>query len=341
MTRPVFDICYSSNRGLPGMSTPVPLRKWYGNLGQLREMLPTVRFMVCTATASLSTKSKIFNVLSIVPAETFIVEMSPERKNLRYVVQYVDNAIPISRLFQEIIAEVRKEKDKATKTLLYCQTRTQCGILWRMFKLESGIDMYLNGCPTPTGYLVQMFHAGTPESAKKMILESVSSCDNHIRIVICTIAFGMGINCRGVERVIHFGPSANVECYLQECGRAGRGGEDSTCILLHNNFLSSHCSDDMKDYIKAEKCRRQRTLKNFPGSHEIQVAGCKCCDICAKKCTCSGSVKNYHTSLLIEIGSGRSTLYKFKKNRVVTDEQRSALKAKLYNFLAIHRKMFY
>jgi superfamily II DNA helicase RecQ len=116
-----------------------------------------------------------------------------------------------------------------------------------MFKLELGIDVYLNGCPTPTGYLVQMFHAGTPESAKKMILESVSSYDNHIRVVICTIAFGMGINCRGVEQVIHFGPSANVECYLQECGRAGRDGRDSTCILLHNGFLSSHCSDDTSE----------------------------------------------------------------------------------------------
>ena len=234
-----------------------------GNLGQLRKMFPTARFMVCTATASLSTKSKIFSVLSIAPDETFIVEMSPERKNLGYVVQYVDNAIPMSRIFQEIITEVRKRKDKATKTLLYCQTRNQCAILWRMFKLELGIDMYLNGSPTPTGYLVQMFHAGTPESAKKMILESVSLCDNHIRIAICTIAFGMGINCSGVEWVIHFGPSANVECYLQQCGRAGRGGEDSTCILFHNGFLSSHCSDDMKDYIKAEKCKAANDFKKF------------------------------------------------------------------------------
>jgi hypothetical protein len=320
------------------MNKPVPFRKWYGNLGQLREILANVCFMVCTATASLSTKSKIFSVLSINSDETFIVEMSPERKNLRYVVQYVNNSIPMSELFQNIIMEVRKGKDKTTKTLLYCQTRNQCAILWRMFKLELSIDIYLNGCPTPTGYLVQMFHAGTPESATKMILESVCSYDNHIRVVICTIAFGMGINCRGVERVIHFGPSANVECYLQECGRAGRDGRDSTCILLYNGFLSSHCSDDMKEYIKGEKCRRRVILNNFPGSHEVQVAGCKCCDVCAKKCTCSGLPGNCHSSLLFEVGSIRSTVYKFRKNRVVTDEQRSALKAKLFDFLAIYRK---
>ena len=99
------------------MNKPVPFRKWYGNLGQLRKILSNVRFMVCTATASLSTKSKIFSVLSITSDETFIVEMSPERKNLRYVVQYADNAIPMSELFRDIIMEVRKGKDKTTKDI--------------------------------------------------------------------------------------------------------------------------------------------------------------------------------------------------------------------------------
>lgn len=131
----------------------------------------------------------------------------------------------------------------------------------------------------------------------------------------------MGINCRGVDRVIHFGPSANAECYLQECGRAGRDGQESTCILLHNGFLSSHCSDDMKDYLNAEKCRRRKILSHFPGSHEVQVQGCKCCDMCAKKCTCSGSTGNCHVSMFLEVGHGKPNVYKFQKSRVVTDQQ--------------------
>ena len=42
----------------------------------------------------------------------------------------------------------------------------------------------------------------------------------HIRVPACTVAFGMGVDCKGVHRIIHFGPSKNVECYVQECGRA-------------------------------------------------------------------------------------------------------------------------
>jgi hypothetical protein len=96
----------------------------------------------------------------------------------------------------------------------------------------------------------------------------------------------------------------------------------------------------MKEYIKGEKCRLRVILNNFPASHEVQVPGCKCCDVCAKKFTCSGLPGNCHSSLLFQVRSIRSTVYKFRKNRVVTDEQRSALKAKLvlFYFLTIYLK---
>ena len=42
-----------------------------------------------------------------------------------------------------------------------------------------------------------------------------------LHIVVCTIAFGMGVDCAGVNQVIHWRPSADVESYMQECGRAG------------------------------------------------------------------------------------------------------------------------
>ena len=147
----------------------------------------------------------------------------------------------------------------------------------------------------------------------------------------------MGINCRGVDRVIHFEPSANVECYMQECGRAGRDGRDSTCILLHNGFLASHCSEDMKEYIKSDKCRRRNILGHFPGLYDVEVEGCKCCDVCAKKCICSGSPGNCQLNMFLEVSNKRSDVHKFKRSRVVTDQQRSELKAKLLNFLATYR----
>eukprot|EP00794_Sanderia_malayensis_P002058 gene2058-2336_t len=94
-----------------------------------------------------------------------------------------------------------------------------------------------------------MFDAGTPDSVKQHIMSQLTSENGHIRIVICTIAFGMGIDCQYISTIVHFGGSTCLESYLQECGRAGRSGQASTCYLLHNGLLMNRSGDDMKNYV--------------------------------------------------------------------------------------------
>ena len=274
-------------RGLPG-AKPVPFRKWYGNLGELRSLFKNVNIIVCTATATTSTKAKIFSILSLNRGNTLEIEVSPDRENLIYVKQYVDNNIPLGDVFGKIIEQVKTDKQVTSRTIIYCQTIKQCAILWRIFKLELADDMYLNESGFAKDCLVQMFHSGTPESTKELILDNISKTNGHVRIIICTIAFGMGIDCKGDHRVIHFGPSSNMESYVQECGRVGRDGQESIYLLLHNSLLASHSSDDIKGYLENEECRRKEMLKHFPGKHVIKVQGCKCCDVCATTCTCTG-----------------------------------------------------
>lgn len=128
--------------------------------------------------------------------------------------QYIDNDLELSDVFSSVITEVRQRKEKTTKTLVYCQTRKQAAILWRAFKLALGKDMYIGETMLSTDCIIEMFHAGTPESSKKHILKyiCIADSDSHMRVLICTIAFGMGIDCKGAHRVIHFGPSQNIEC---------------------------------------------------------------------------------------------------------------------------------
>ena len=109
------------------------------------------------------------------------------------------------------------------------------------FNLDLEDDFYSEQSGLVKDCLVQMFHSGTPKSTKQLILDNIAKVDGHIRILICTIAFGMGIDCKGVHHVIHFGPSSNIESYVQECGRAGPGFHASTCVMLHNSFLASLC----------------------------------------------------------------------------------------------------
>ena len=65
--------------------------------------------------------------------------------------------------------------------------------------------------------LCRNYLAGTPESSKQHIVESIWKIEGHVRVLICTIAFGMGIDLKGARRV-HFCPSQTAENYLQECG---------------------------------------------------------------------------------------------------------------------------
>ena len=65
-----------------------------------------------------------------------------------------------------------------------------------------------------------MLYSCTPQSNKDHTLASFQSDQGPIRVLVTTIAFGMGIDCKQVHRTIHFGPAKNVECYMQESGKA-------------------------------------------------------------------------------------------------------------------------
>ena len=63
------------------------------------------------------------------------------------------------------------------------------------------------------------------------------------------------MDCKGVYRVIHNGPSKNVEAYIQETGRGGRDGIQSTVYILYHGILLSHVDGHMKEYVKTRSCR--------------------------------------------------------------------------------------
>ena len=79
--------------------------------------------------------------------------------------------------------------------------------------------------------LVDYYTGCTQESVRNGILRQFSkqSC---LRILIANIAFGLGIDCPDIRRVIHFGVSEDVETYVQQVGRAGRDGNQSQCVML-------------------------------------------------------------------------------------------------------------
>lgn len=282
----LFFIVIVDHRGLPG-AKKVPFRKWYGCLGELRSLIPKkCQMIVLTATATKQTKQQIWKTLHLSENEMKIIEQSPDRPNLFYVKSYLEKSENIEAAFSSLICEVKELNTKTDRTLIYCQTRKQCSVLFRVFEVYLGNYLYhLN--VSPKNRIVEMYHAGTPTSAKNHISKSMSTDDGNVRVLICTVAFGMGVNCKRVRRVIHFGPSKSVELYVQECGRAGRDGLPSTCVLLYNGLLSSYCDSDIKQYVQIEQCRRKWLMDQFgcKGNHS-NLKLHDCCDFCAAQCKC-------------------------------------------------------
>ena len=93
----------------------------------------------------------------------------------------------------------------------------------------------------------------TPNSERKNIavIYNTKSC---LRIVIATIAFGMGIDCADIRQIIHWGVPADAEMYVQESGRAGRDGLQSCAIILKSSrdLNKRYTSEHMIEYCVNE-----------------------------------------------------------------------------------------
>lgn len=79
--------------------------------------------------------------------------------------------------------------------------------------------------------IVDMFCKCTELSVKESIVSSFCNAASPLRVVIATIAFGMGLDSLCIRLVIHWGPSSQLENYVQETGKSGRDSELSLAIL--------------------------------------------------------------------------------------------------------------
>jgi len=179
----------------------------YLKIAELKESFPKVPIIALTASATALVQKDIVEKLQM--KEPAIFQQSFEKPSLSYSVFKVDSKI---NKVLEILANV------GGSSIVYCKNRRQTNYVAQLISLQNiSADFY---------------HAGLPQDERNKKQEDW--IQNKIRVIVCTNAFGMGIDKPDVRTVIHYDVPDCLENYYQEAGRAGRDRKRAFAVLLYH-----------------------------------------------------------------------------------------------------------
>ena len=243
-----------------------------------------------TATATRSTRQAIASKLGLKRCRSVV--MSPDRPNIRLSVKKISPSAGLE-FFAPLMNELSLKRIECGRVFVYCQKISICADLYLAFMHHLGTLAYW---PDGTDHvsdnrLVGMYHSGTPEYNKEVILKSLEDPRGVCRVLFTTSAVGMGVDVKGLHLVVHWGPPTNAEQYMQEIGRAGRDNVESRAVLIYNGRQLRLCDQAMLKYTKAPMgcgCRRAMLLSAFDEHVRYEYHPMhNCCDLCASQCPCS------------------------------------------------------
>ena len=245
-------------------------RPEYLMLAQLKRALPHVPIIALTATADRLTRKDIVQKLELKDPITFISSFN--RANIRYTVE------PKRRSFEKLMGFLEKRKEESG--IIYCLSRASTESLAQ--------DL------AQAGYAAQPYHAGLEKEVRARHQEMFLR--DEVKIIVATVAFGMGIDKSNVRYVVHMDLPKNIESYYQETGRAGRDGLESEALLFYSygdvsklkRFVEIENNpeqteiylkklDQMAVYGDLTSCRRKYLLNYFD---ETSPDYCGNCDAC-------------------------------------------------------------
>ena len=178
----------------------------YLQIGALRDMVDAP-VIALTATATPQVAEDIMERLRF--EDKCLIKSGFERPNLSYI--------------------VRRTEDKPGQLLSICSNVAGTGIVYvRSRKRTEELAAFLNS----NGIAASFYHAGLGADSRTDRQEQWKK--DKIRVMVCTNAFGMGIDKPDVRFVVHFDVPDSPEAYFQEAGRGGRDGKRSFAVLLWN-----------------------------------------------------------------------------------------------------------
>lgn len=246
----------------------------YRLLKRLRQHFPAKPIAAFTASATRRVRHDIIEQLGLCDADKYIASF--HRPNLRYWAKQCSGEM---EQMQRLTAALRKQTDG--NVIVYAPT---------IKRVESVAEEL-----TKLGFPAVPYHAKLSTEVRSRNQERWMT--DEVRVLVGTIAFGLGINKAGVRAVIHLALPKSIEQYYQEAGRAGRDGLPADCLLLwqpRDSGLHAHFIGQMVDpaekerawqryheiqkFVTQAQCRHRQICLHF--GEKPQWESCDACDVC-------------------------------------------------------------